>query len=305
MGRYIARRSLQAILVLLGVSLAVFMLVRLSGDPAAIMLPLDATQEQYHALRRELGLDDPLPVQYWRFVSRAVRGDFGESLRSQQPAIALVLDRLPATFTLAGAALLFSLIVAFPIGIFASLHPRGLRDQAAMLVALFGQSTPVFWLGIMLILVFAVQLRWLPTGGYGEPRHLILPMITLGLYSAARTARLVRSGMVETLAEDYIRTARAKGVAPLGVLLHHALRNALIPVVTVIGLDAATLLSGAVITETVFGWPGIGRLVVQAIAQRDYPVVQATVALVAAIYVVLNLGIDVAYAYLDPRVRLS
>lgn len=269
------------------------------------MLPLDATQDQYEALRRQLGLDDPLTVQYARFVTRAVHGDFGESLRSQQPALALVVDRLPATFTLAGSALLFGLIIAFPVGIFAALHPGGLRDQFAMLIALIGQSTPVFWLGIVLILLFSVALGWLPTGGYGEVRHLVLPTTTLGLYSAARTARLVRSGMLETLSEDYIRTARAKGVAPLGVLVHHALRNALIPVVTVIGLDAATLLSGAVITETVFGWPGMGRLVVQAIAQRDYPVVQATVALIASIYVVFNLLIDVAYAYLDPRIRLS
>lgn len=305
MGRYIARRLVQAVFVLLGVSLAVFMLVRLSGDPAAIMLPLDATQDQYQALRRELGLDDPIAVQFGRFLARAVRGDFGESLRSQQPALGLVMERLPATITLAGSSLLFSLIIAFPIGIYAALHPRSLRDRLSMLFALFGQSAPVFWLGIMLILLFAVQLRWLPTGGYGEVKHLILPTVALGLYSAARTARLVRSGMLETLAEDYIRTARAKGLSPARVVIQHALRNALIPVVTVIGLDAATLLSGAVITETVFGWPGVGRLVVQAIGQRDYPVVQATVALVALIYVGLNLAIDVAYAYLDPRIRLS
>jgi ABC-type dipeptide/oligopeptide/nickel transport system permease component len=302
---FIVRRLGQSVFVLLGVTVGAFLLVHLSGDPIKLMLPFDATPEQIAATRAYYGLDEPLPVQYGRFLAHAAQGDFGQSLRGNQPALGLVLERLPATALLAMTALGLALLVAFPVGILAALRPHTLQDQGAMLFALFGQSTPVFWLGIMLILLFSVQLRLLPTGGSGGPQYLVLPAITLGLYSAARTARLVRSGMLEVLAEDYVRTGRAKGLRPRSLLLGHALRNALIPVVTVVGLDLATLLGGAVITETIFGWPGVGRLAVQAIQQRDYPVVQAAVFVVASGYVVLNLAVDALYAYLDPRIRLA
>lgn len=305
MTRYLVRRLVQSVAVLVGVSLVVFLLLRLSGDPTALLLPLEATAKEHGDLRRQLGLDDPLTVQYWGFLSKAVHGDFGNSLRGQQSALGLVVDRLPATALLATTALALGLLIAFPAGIVAARRHGTATDQVAMVGALFGQSTPVFWLGTMLILVFAVWLRWLPTGGTGGPQHLVLPTVTLGLYSAARTARLVRSGMLEVLGEDYIRTARAKGLRELVVMWRHALRNALVPIVTVIGLDLATLLGGAVITETIFGWPGVGRLAVQAIQQRDYPVVQASVFVVASAYVAFNLLVDVLYAYLDPRIRLS
>ncbi len=300
---YIIRRLLQSVTVLIGVSLVVFMLLHISGDPAALMLPMEATAEDYARLRQQLGLNEPLPVQYWRFLSRAVQGDFGDSLRGNQPAMYLVLDRFPATALLAFAALALGLVIAFPAGLISALRRNTAYDQVAMLLALFGQSTPVFWLGIMLILFFSVQLRWLPTGGFSGPQSLILPAITLGLYSAARTTRLIRSGVLEILTEDYVRTARSKGLREAQVILRHTLRNALIPVVTAIGLDIATLLGGAVITETIFGWPGIGRLAVQSIQNRDYPVVQASVFIVACIYVFLNLMVDVLYGYLDPTIR--
>lgn len=302
---YIARRLFQSIFVLLGVSMVVFALLFLTGDPAALMLPVDATPQQAAQFRHQLGLDDPLPVQYGRFLGGVARGNFGESLRSREPALPLVIDRLPATMQLAVTALVLSVIVALPLGILAAVKHGSWVDRAAMSFALFGQSVPVFWLGIMLILLLAVQLRWFPSGGRSDLASLVLPAVTLGLFGTARTARLVRSGMLDVLRRDYIRTAYAKGLTNVLVLRRHALKNALIPVVTILGLDLATLLGGAVITETVFSWPGVGRLVVTSIAGRDYPVVQAAVFVVASSYILINLAVDVLYAYLDPRIRLG
>lgn len=303
--RYVARRLFQSVFVLLGVSIIVFALLFLTGDPAALMLPVDASPEQLAQFRRQLGLDDPLPVQYARFLGGVVRGDFGTSLRSREPALPLVLERLPATLQLAFAAFALSVAIAIPLGILSAVRRRTWVDRAAMSFALLGQSVPVFWLGIMLILLLSVQMRWFPSGGRGGPETLVLPMITLGLFGTARTARLVRSGMLEVLRQDYVRTAYAKGLRRATVLRRHALKNALIPVITILGLDLAALLGGAVITETVFSWPGVGRLVVTSIQGRDYPVVQAAVFAIASSYILINLLVDVVYAYLDPRIRLG
>ena len=305
MRRFIARRLLQAVAIIFGVSLVTFGLLHATGDPVALLLPLDATQADRDRLRTQLGLDAPLVVQYWHFVSGAVRGDFGRSIRQSEPALGLVLERLPATLELTLTAMAIAVSVAIPAGIIAAARRGTVVDQAAMLVALIGQSMPNFWLGIMLLLLFSVQLEWLPPFGRGGWQSLLLPAITLAMYSMARTARLVRSGLIDVLGQDYIRTARAKGLREGLVLRRHALRNGLLPVVTVLGLDLAHLLGGAVITETIFAWPGIGRLAVTAIGARDYPVVQAVVFLVAVAYTVMNFFVDVLYAYLNPRVRFT
>ncbi len=305
MGAYLLRRLLQSAVVLLGVTLLVFVLVRLSGDPVLLLMPPDATAEQVEALRRQLGLDQPVLVQYVRFVERAVQGDFGMSFRNGQPAMGLVLDRIPATLELAGAALAITLIVAIPTGIIAATRPDGAVDAIARAVALVGQAVPSFWLGIMLILVFSVQLRWLPPFGGGGLDHLVLPAISLGAYSAAVTSRLLRSSLLEVLRTGYVQTARAKGVAENMVVLRHALRNAALPVVTVLGLQVGALLGGAVITEYVFSYPGVGRLVLDAIGHRDFAVVQAFVVLLTLVIAVTNLIVDVLYAALDPRIRYA
>lgn len=303
MTAFIIRRVLQAALVILGVSLITFLLLQVSGDPASLLLPLEASPADLERLRSTLGLNAPLHVQYLRFLSALVQGDLGTSITYRDPALELVLDRLPATLLLGLSALALAVIVALPLGIIAALNPNTWLDRLGMSLALFGQSVPIYWMGIMLILLFSVQLGWLPTGGRGGFENLILPVVTLSLYSMARTARMVRSSLLDVLSEDYVRTARAKGLLSHVIVLKHALRNASLPILTVIGLDLGNLLGGAVITETIFAWPGIGRLAVQAIYARDYPVVQATVILGALIYVFVNLIVDVFYAWLDPRVR--
>jgi ABC-type dipeptide/oligopeptide/nickel transport system permease component len=302
---FILRRFLQAIAVIFGVTLVTFMLMHLTGDPVGLMLPDDASPEEHERIRQLLGLDDPLPVQFARFLGGAIRGDFGQSIRQGEPALQLVLERLPATIELTLAAMLIAMLVAFPAGIIAASRRGGVVDQVAMLFALVGQSVPNFWLGIMLILFFSVSLEWLPPFGRGGLENLILPAFTLAMYSMARTARLIRSGMIEVLSQDYVRTARAKGLAETLVLRRHALKNALIPAVTVLGLDLAHLLGGAVITEVIFAWPGVGRLAVNAIYARDYPVVQAAVFVVAVGYTAINFFVDILYAYLNPKVRFK
>jgi peptide/nickel transport system permease protein len=303
--RYIVRRLAQAVLVVVGVSLVVFFVIRLSGDPAFLLLAADATEADRARFAREQGFDRPVYVQYAVFARRAVQGDLGRSLRYRQPALPLVLERLPATMELAFAALAVSLVVAIPAGVISAVRRDTPYDNLTMLGALFGQSMPVFWLGIMLILVFSVRLELLPTSGRGGLEHLILPALTLGLYSTARITRLVRAGMLDVIGQDYIRTAWAKGLPGRGVIFKHALRNTLIPVITIIGLELGTLLGGAVITETIFAWPGLGRLAVTAIFQRDYPVVQAAVLVTALVFVVSNLLVDLLYGWLDPRIRYT
>ncbi len=303
MKSYLLRRGWQSILVLFGVSVVVFLILHLTGDPALLLLPPDASAEDITRFREAMGFNDPVWIQYLRFLKGAVRGNFGDSLRHGEPAMALVLERLPATFELAGAGLLIALCLAIPAGIVSAVRRNTVVDYVSTVVALLGQAMPTFWLGIMLILIFSVRLNWLPSSGRGDVEHLLLPAITLGLFTTARITRLTRSGMLEVLGQDYIRTARAKGVSEPPVVWKHALKNASIPIVTIVGIELGTLLGGSVITETIFAWPGVGRLSVQAIFNRDYPVVQAAVFLLASTFVIVNFLVDIVYTYLDPRIR--
>ena len=301
---YLLRRLLQSLLVLLGVSFVVFGILFLTGDPALVLLPPDASADDVAKFRESMGFNDPFFVQYGRFLLGALRGDFGQSIRHGEPAFDLVMERMPATFELSGAALAIALCLAIPAGIVSAVRRNSVLDYISTIVALLGQSMPTFWLGIMLILLFSVQLNLLPSSGRGDWQHMLLPAITLGLFTTARITRLTRSGMLEVLSQDYIRTARAKGVGNPPVVWKHALKNAAIPIVTIVGIELGTLLGGSVITETIFAWPGVGRLSVQAIYNRDYPVVQAAVFTLAATFVLVNLVVDVLYTYLDPRIRL-
>ncbi len=304
MTAYLVRRLAQSVLVLLGVSFVVFSILFLTGDPALVLLPPEASAEDIRQFREAMGFNDPFVVQYGRFLAGAVRGDFGRSIRHGEPAFWLVVERMPATFELAGAALALALILAIPAGVVSAVRRNTPVDYVSTVMALLGQSMPTFWLGIMLILVFSVRLNLLPSSGRGAFEHLILPAVTLGLFTTARIARLTRSGMLEVLGQDYIRTARAKGVSGRPVVWKHAFKNAAIPIVTIVGIELGTLLGGSVITETIFAWPGVGRLSVQAIYNRDYPVVQAAVFLLASTFVLVNLVVDILYTYLDPRIRL-
>jgi peptide/nickel transport system permease protein len=303
MVQYIAGRFQQLILVLFGISTVLFFLLRLSGDPVVLLVPEDAGEDVREAVRRSYGLDQPWWVQYGIFLRRALVLDFGYSYRYDSPALSLVLDRLPATAQLALAAILVALIVAIPIGVAAAVRPGSVASSLMMVAALFGQSMPVFWLGILLILVFAVSLRWLPSFGNEGPLYLILPAATLGLVIMAKIARLMRSGMLEVLEQDYVRTAYAKGLSTRSVVWGHAVRNALIAVVTIVGLELSHLLGGAVITETIFAWPGLGRQLIQAVQVRDYPLIQASVFVVALSVVLTNFAVDGLYRLLDPRIR--
>jgi peptide/nickel transport system permease protein len=300
---YVLRRSIGALYVLAGVGAIVFIILHLTGDPAAVMMPPESTADDLAAFRHAHGFDRPLFVQFLSFAAGVLRGDFGDSLRHGEPALGLALARLPASGELALAALLIAVVVAVPAGIVAAVRRDSVLDVAARTFALIGQSTPVYWLGIMLILVFSVQLNWLPTGGIGGANHFILPASTLGLFTTAKIMRLTRGAMLDILQSDFLRTARAKGVQPLALIMHHALRNAWLPIVTVIGIELGTLFSQAIITETIFAWPGIGRLAVEAIYDRDYPVVEVVVLIAATVFVVVNLLVDMSYALLDPRIR--
>jgi ABC-type dipeptide/oligopeptide/nickel transport system permease component len=303
MASYVQQRLLQAGLVIVGLTLVVLFLARLApGDPVDLMLPPDALPEERQSMRERLGLDQPLLVQYGVFLQRAVQGDFGRSLYYRKPVLQIIAEHLPRTLLLAGAALVLSLVVAIPLGVLAAVKRDTAVDYGGALLALLGQSLPGYWLGLMLILLFAVQLRWLPTSGYETPQHLILPAVTLGVGLMAIVMRLTRSGMLDVLGEDYIRTARAKGLATPGVVLRHALKNTLIPLVTVVGLQLGSLLAGAVVIETVFSWSGVGLVLVTAIGERDYPLIQAGVLFVSIIFVFTNLLVDLLYAALDPRI---
>ena len=301
---YLIRRSLQSLLLILLVTVVVFLLLHITpGDPATIILGEQATPEQIADLRRTMGLDRPLLEQYLRFLSNAVQGNFGQSIRAQRAASEVVIERLPATLQLTAGAFAFAVLVGMPIGILSAVKRFSLWDHGSMLIALLAQSMPVFWLGLMLIVVFAVQLRWLPASGMGQPQHLILPAVTLGTFLIGLIIRLTRSSMLEVLSQEYVRTARAKGLRERTFLVRHALKNALIPVVTLLGLQLGLLLGGAVITETVFAWPGMGMATVTAIHQRDYPVVQTAVLVSAVLVVGINWSVDVVYHFLDPRIR--
>jgi ABC-type dipeptide/oligopeptide/nickel transport system permease component len=302
---YIVARLATAILVILGVSIVSFFLTFLTGDPAEIMLPPGATAAQIAQFRAEWGFDDPLPVQYWRFLKRAVHGDFGISLRHGQSSLPLIAARLPATLQLTLTAMVLAIVLALPLGVLAATHRGRPIDLLAMGVALFGQSVPNFWLAIMMILLFAVSWGLLPTSGRGGIAHVVMPAVAIAINLMALLTRLVRSTMIELLSEDYIRTARAKGLRELFVTTGHALPNALIPLVTVIGLQFGYILGGAVVIETVFTWPGVGLFTIQAILNRDYPVVQASVFILATAVVLINLIVDLLYVWLDPRIRVA
>jgi ABC-type dipeptide/oligopeptide/nickel transport system permease component len=302
---YLGKRLTWAMVVLIGISLAVFLVVHLSGDPTALYMGPEGTREDYEMLRAALGFDRPLPEQYGLFVLRAVQGDFGRSLRHRQPTLPLVLERFPRTAILAVAALALAALLALPLGVAAAVRRGSLLDSGAMILALAGQCMPTFWLGILLILLFAVNLRWVPVYGGEGLLTLVLPTVTLGVWAMARTARITRSSMLEVLNQDFLRTARAKGIGERSVILGHALRNGATPIVTALGLEFGNLLGGAVITEAVFAYPGIGRLAVEAVVNKDVPVIQAVVFTVAAALLLLNILIDLAYAALDPRVRLG
>ncbi|MGI8687844.1 MAG: ABC transporter permease [Thermomicrobiales bacterium] len=303
--RYIVRRLGQTILVLFGVTALSFGTLFLSGDPTLLMVPETFSAQQVEAFRHQMGFDRPWYVQYGDFLRKAIHGDFGVSLRQQQPTFTLIMQRLPATVELAIAALVIAVCIGLPLGILAAIHRGTAWDSMLMLGGLVGQSLPVFWLGLLLIMIFSVRLGWFPVSGIGGPKHLVLPAVTLGLFSTAYLARMARSSMLEVLGQDYVRTARAKGLRQRAVIIQHALRNALIPLMTVVGLQIGALLGGAVITETIFAWPGIGRLTIQAIQGKDLPLVQACVTFLAAIFVFVNLAVDILYTRLDPRIRLQ
>ena len=306
MSRYLLRRLLLTIPVLIGVATLVFALIHfIPGDPAQVMLGEGATPEDVAQLRTRLGLDRPLLVQYGSFLNGVVRGDLGVSLRNDQPVMKQILERMPATAELAFAAMAVAVLIALPLGIVAAVWRGTWVDHAAMTLSLVGISVPNFWLGPLMAIVFAVELGWLPVGGSGTLAHLVLPSITLGAALAAILARMTRASLLEELSEPYVLAARAKGVSRTRAVLHHAFRNSLIPIVTILGLQFGVVLTGAVITETIFAWPGIGRLLIQSISFRDYPTVQGCVLLIAITYVGVNLITDLTYGFLDPRIRVD
>ena len=306
MHRYLIRRLLLTIPVLIGVATLVFSLIHfIPGDPAQAMLGEGAAPEDVALLRERLGLDRPLLVQYGSFLQGVVRGDLGVSLRNDQPVLQQILERMPATAELALASMAVAVLIALPLGIIAAVWRGTAVDHGAMTLSLVGISVPNFWLGPLLAIVFAVELGWLPVGGRGTLAHLVLPAATLGAALAAILARMTRASLLEELREPYVLAARAKGVSRARAVLHHALRNSLIPIVTILGLQFGVVLTGAVITETIFAWPGIGRLLIQSISFRDYPTVQGCVLLIAVTYVGVNLITDLTYGFLDPRIRVD
>ncbi len=304
MGKYILQRTFHGLIVVVGVSVVVFLLMHLSGDPVAVLLPLDTPPEDVEAFRHEMGFDRPLPVQYVYFLSRAARGDFGYSYHYRTDAMSLVLERMPATIKLTAAALLVTLVLSLPAGISAALKKNSSLDLFVRVFVLLGQAVPGFWLALVLIIVFAVRLRWLPVSGAQGWQSLVLPAITAGSFSVATVTRLLRSSLLEVLEENYIYTARGKGLPPRLVVTRHALKNAAIPVVTIVGIQVGWLLGGAVISEVVFAYPGMGRLAVTAISYRDLPVIQSFVFVTSLIVVFINLFMDILYSWLDPRIRL-
>ena len=305
MAAFLLRRVLQSVLTIFGVLTATFFLVRLAGDPAALLLPVEATDRDIAEFRRALGLDQPLPIQYLKFLLSAIEGDFGVSLRQRTSALGLVIERLPATLELAFTAFVLGIVLAFLLGLAMRLSNSPRLRAVIMGVALTRQAIPVFWFGLLLILLFAVNLRWLPSLGRGTIAHLVLPALTLATYELALYLRLFNSSLATEGQQDYVRTAYAKGQSKVKVLLRHMLPNALLPLITIAGINLGLLLGGTVVTETVFSWPGVGRLIVQSVSQRDYPVIIAGVVVVCLIFVIINLIVDLLYAYLDPRVRLS
>ena len=299
-----AKGLLNAVISILGASVIIFVISRLSGDPVTLMLPMEAPQSAIDALKQELGLDRPLWEQYFLFLWKAIQGDFGQSYRWQMPALTLVFERLPATIYLALAAFAFSVALAIPLGVLSAVYRGSWLDQIGRIIAMLGQAVPSFWVGLVLILVFAVTLQWLPAFGADGVQHVILPAIALGWYPVAAQTRIIRSGMLEVLDSDYIRMGRSVGTPERLLVWKYAFRNALLPLVTIMGVYFASMLSGAFVVETVFAWPGLGRTVVEAVFARDYPVVQAGVLVTSILFVLSNFLVDLSYSVIDPRIRL-
>jgi peptide/nickel transport system permease protein len=302
---FVLKRMVQSILTIFGVLVASFFLVRLSGDPTALLLPTEATEADIATLRSALGLDQPLIVQFGKFLWSALHGDFGVSLRQRTSALGLVLERLPATLELALTAFVLGIALAFAAGLAVRLSGSRTLRSVLLWIAFVRQAIPTFWFGLLMILLFSVTLRWLPSLGRGGPQHLILPAMTLATYELALYLRLLNAAFGEQQSQDYVRTAYAKGQTRTKVILRHMLPNALLPLVTIAGINLGVLLGGTVVTETVFSWPGVGRLIVQSVNQRDYPVIIAGVLVVSLVFVVVNFLVDMLYAVLDPRVRMS
>ncbi|HEX4348191.1 MAG TPA: nickel ABC transporter permease [Vicinamibacterales bacterium] len=302
--RFLIRRLLLTVPVLVGVATLVFLLIHLvPGDPAQLMLGESAAPSDVAELRTRLGMDKPLYIQYGAFMKGAATGNLGTSFRTNQPVVALIRERMPATFELAFAAMAAAMLVAIPLGVVAAANAGGFLDHAATTLALLGISLPNFWLGPLLAIVFSIELGWLPVSGRDSLANLVLPAITLGAPFAAILARTTRASVIEELGEPYVLAARARGVSRARAILRHAFRNSLIPIVTVVGLQFGSVLTGAVITETIFAWPGVGRLLIQSINARDYPAVQGCILLIAVTYVAMNVLVDLAYGWLDPRIR--
>ncbi|MGG1659372.1 ABC transporter permease [Brevibacillus sp. NRS-1366] len=297
------KQCLRIVLVLFGISSIAFFLIHLSGDPVLLMLPPEATQEEIDAFRHQMGFDKPLSEQYVHFLVQAVQGDFGDSLKFHQPSLDVVLERIPATLELTLLATVLSIVIAIPLGIYSAVNRNSVSENLVTVAVFLGQSMPIFWTGIMLMLLFGVKLHWLPVSGRGSWEHLIMPAFTLAVWVAPTTLRIVRSSMLEVLQQDYIRTARSKGLGEKVVIYKHALKNAAIPIITVVGFQIGKLLGGAVVTETVFAWPGVGQLVVKAIYTADYPLVQACVVILAIIVAAMNFGVDSMYRYLNPKIK--
>jgi peptide/nickel transport system permease protein len=305
MRAYLIKRLIHSIIIIIGISMVVFIISRMTGDPVSIMVDFTTPKEDRDIIRKELGLDKPIPIQYLIFIKNAVKGDFGTSIRYEEPALDLVFQRIPITLKLLVVTLVWSLIIAIPIGIISAIKRNSIFDLAGMAFTFVGQSIPSFWLGIMMIMVVGVHFRLLPISGFGngELSYIIMPAITLGAFGMASFARITRSSMLEVMDSDYIQTARAKGLRETFVVIKHALRNALIPIVTILGLQIAGLLGGAVITEQIFAYPGVGWLAVQSIYNRDFPVIQAIVMIVSIGVVATNFIVDIVYTIIDPRIR--
>lgn len=304
MARYLVKRLAELAVALLIMSVLVFSLARLTGDPVALLLSEYATEEERALLTEQLGLDRPLTEQYWIFITDAVQGDFGNSISgTRQPAMDMVMERLPASLLLAFAALVLSLFIGIPMGVIAAAHRARKTDLTIRVFTLLGQSIPVFWLGMVFIYFFSVQLGWLPTSGYGTFAHLILPAVAMSLFTIAAITRLTRVSMIDSMSSEYIKLARIKGLSEKRIVWKHALRNSLIPVVTYMGTFFAMMITGAVVIETVFSWPGIGRLAYQSILDRDFPVMQAVVLTTTVLFMLANLAVDLVYAWIDPRIE--
>ncbi len=305
MKRYIARRLMQGVILLFMVATIVFFLGRLTGNPVDLMLPEDATAEDRTALIQTLGLDGSVLDQYAIFVGKAMHGDLGMSIRMKQPASEAFFDRLPNTLVLIPWAILLGMMLGIPLGVVAAVNRGGMLDRAAGTVAVLGVAMPSFWLGVLLIFVFSVELGWLPSGRMGGPSHYVLPVITLGTFLVAGFMRITRSAMLEVMESEFVKLARIKGLSEAVVIWKHCLRNALIPVLTLWGVFVGNLITGAIVTETVFAWPGIGRLTYEAVIYRDFPLLQAVIILKSILILSINLGVDILYAYVDPRIRLT